>query len=130
MTRNGYVAWWQGAEFEAVPDAAAEGLWVRLYHPRPMPGFDEVAPERYRRVVAGPEVQRLVYVRTVCTWHGEPFLLLDAFAGRARLEYTGGQVPVAELLRLERVERGVYRITVPYDDLRSVREEVVPVMAQ
>lgn len=127
MTRDGYRAWWRGGEYEAAPDPTVDGLWVRLYVPRPMPGFEEVGPERHRRIVAGSELERLVYVRTVCTWHGEPFLLLDAFAGRAYIEYVGGQVPVAQLLRLQRVERGVYRIKVPYDDLREVRQEVVPV---
>lgn len=127
MTRNGYLAWWRGGEFEAVPDPTVDGLWVRLYRPTPAAGFDEVGPERYRRTVAVSELDRLVYVRTVCTWHGEPFLVLDSFAGQATLEYLGGQAPVARLLRLERIERGVYRTHVPYADLRAVREETVVV---
>ena len=64
MIRDGYAARWNGTEYEASPD----GDSVRLYRPDAAPGFDEVRPGRYRRVVPAQDVDEVVYVRTTCMW--------------------------------------------------------------
>ena len=53
--RDGYVARWQGREYQASPD----GDHVRIYQPEPADGFDEVRPGRYVRVVPAGEVEEL-----------------------------------------------------------------------
>jgi hypothetical protein len=117
--RDGFFAGWRGAEYEARPD----GDNVRLYATEPRDGFDEVAPGRHRRVVGAAELDHLSYVITLCTWRGEPFQVLGEYGGWARVEYAGGQAPVAERLGLDLFDRGVYQIWAPRHELEDIREE-------
>ncbi|ASW53237.1 hypothetical protein [Plantactinospora sp. KBS50] len=105
MIRDGYLARWRDREYDASPD----GERVRLYLSEPAEDFTEVEPGRYARVVPAGEVTELVYVRTVCSWHGQPFIVLAAQDGWLRLEYIGGRWPVAQALGLEAFEYGVYQ---------------------
>ena len=118
---NGYRAWWRGAPFEASPD----GSRIRLYADAATDGFEFVRSGRYRSVVPAADVERLEYVRQVATWRSAPFLLRFRAGASAELEYTGGNAAVALRLGCERVERGVYRVRVPADELTDVREDVV-----
>lgn len=118
MIRDGYVARWGDAEYEASPD----GDSVRLYRPDPAEGFSEVRPGRYRRVVAAAEVQSLGYVRTVCMWREEPFIVLAEHDGWFRIEYTGGLAPVAAKLGLEEFDYGVYQGWAPSVEVTELRE--------
>ena len=70
--RDGYVARWRGREYEASPD----GDDVRIYLPQPDEGFEEVRPGRFVRVLPISQVDDLCYVRTACSWRGEPFIVL------------------------------------------------------
>ncbi|SHN03523.1 hypothetical protein [Cryptosporangium aurantiacum] len=123
--RAGYLARWQGSEYEAFPAPTPEGLWIRLYTDRPEPGFDRVREGRYRRVVLPSALEQLAYVRPVAMWRDQPFLLRSREGGRAHLEYTGGNAAVAARLGCTRVERGVYEIRVPSDELTGIRTETV-----
>jgi hypothetical protein len=116
--RDGYVARWRGAEYEACPD----GTSVRLYQPAPAEGFSEVRGGRYVQVVAMTEIDALSYVRTVCTWRGEPFIVLAAHDMWLRVEYTGGKAPVAQALGLEEFDFGVYQGWVPAAEVSELRE--------
>ncbi|MFX0593447.1 hypothetical protein [Melissospora conviva] len=120
MIYDGYLARWRDADYPASPD----GDDVRLYRDNPAEGFTEVAPQRYVRVVPATEVSAIVYVRTACTWQGQPFVVLAEHGDWLRLEYTGGRWPVAEALGLEVFEYGVYQGWAPaaeVADLRQVR---------
>lgn len=125
MTREGYVARWRGAEYEASPEAADGGLRLRLYRTDPAEGFAEVAPDRYCRVVPIDEAERLMYSTAVCTWRGEPFRVLTADGDQLRVEYVGGQAPVAQQLGLERVDRGLYLGWAPLAEVRGLRGELI-----
>lgn len=46
-------------------------------------------------------------------------------AGELLVEYTGGLLPVARKLGMERVERGVHRRWVARDEVVGLREEAV-----
>ena len=59
-------------EYEASPGNGE----VRLYRPDAQEGFEEIRPGRYRRLVSESEVDELVYVRTLCSWQGAPFIVL------------------------------------------------------
>jgi len=124
VTRDGYRARWRGAEYEASPDIGPGGSLIRLYSTQERDGFEELAPDRYRRTVPMDEVERLMYVSQVCTCQGEPFQVLEERNEWLRVEYTGGQAPVAERLGLDKVERGVYQAWVRRDDVRGLRDEV------
>jgi hypothetical protein len=115
--RDGYVARWGGQEYEASPD----GEQVRIYQPEPADGFEEVRPGRHARVLPAAEVD-LSYVRTTCSWRGEPFIVLAEQDGWLRVEYTGGRAPVAESLGLEEFDFGVYQGWAPADEVTEVGE--------
>lgn len=116
--RDGYVARWQGREYDASP----AGDEVRIYQPEPGDGFDEVRPGRYVRVVSAKEVEDIAYVRTTCSWKGEPFIVLAEHDGWLRVEYTGGRAPVAESLGLEVFDFGVYQGWAPAAEVTDLRE--------
>ncbi|SCG59385.1 hypothetical protein [Micromonospora humi] len=121
MTRDGYVARWHGREYQASPD----GDDVRLYQPEPDEGFTEVRPGRYVRVVPAVEVDDLAYVRTICTWQGQPFIVLAEHEGWLRVEYTGGRWPVAEAMGLEAFDFGVYQGWAPATEVAGLGEQRV-----
>jgi hypothetical protein len=118
VIRDGYAARWRGDEYEASPD----GDDVRLYRPDPADGFEEVRPGRYRKVVGLDEVDDLAYVRTVCVWRGQPFIVLAEHDTWLRVEYTGGLAPVAAELGLEEFDFGVYQGWAPRDEVSDIRE--------
>ncbi|MGY0231287.1 hypothetical protein [Longispora urticae] len=91
MSRDGYFARYQGVEYKASPD----GPSVRLYTPELL-------------VVPAADVE-LYYIRTMCRWKGEPFIVVGEHGQWLRLEYTGGRAPVAEKLGLEEFDFGVYQ---------------------
>jgi hypothetical protein len=119
--RDGYVARWRGREYDASPD----GDQVRLYQTEPCDGWTEVGPRRYVRVVPVAEVPDLSYVRTTCTWRGQPFIVLTEHDGWLRLEYSGGRAPVAESLRLEVFDFGVYQGWARVTEVSDLREQRV-----
>ena len=119
--RHGFYAAWRGTEYEASPD----GEHVRLYAPRHADGFRQVAPDRYVLVIPQSDVDDLRYVMTLCTWRGEPFVVLGEYEGWLRVEYSGGKAPVAERLGLELFDRGVYQAWASRLEVEDVHEESV-----
>ncbi|GAA2095109.1 hypothetical protein [Actinomadura alba] len=122
MIRDGYIASWGGAEYEASPGADST---VRLYTAEPAEGFEETRPGRYRRVVSAAELDSLNYIRTVCTWRGEPFVIVGEHESWLRVEYTGGLAPVAEALGLDRIDQGVWQTWAPRTEVVDLREETL-----
>jgi hypothetical protein len=120
-----FRARWQGEEYAAAADPRPDQLWMRLYRSRPAQGFDEIEPGRYLRIVTAAECEAILYITTVCEWLGAPFQVQDEDGDHLLLEYTGGLVPVAHRLQLQRIERGVYRAWVPRAEVRMLRESAV-----
>lgn len=116
--RDGFVARWRGEEYDASPD----GTEVRLYRTEPAEGFEQVRPGRFRRTVPVGEVTDLGYVRTMCSWRGEPFIVLGEHDSWLRVEYTGGKAPIAASLGLEEFDFGVYQGWAPANEVSDVRE--------
>ena len=116
--RDGFVARFEGNEYEATPD----GENVRLYLPEAADGFTEVREGRYVRVVANSEVDDLCYMRTTCTWRDQPFIVLAEHEAWLRVEYTGGRAPVAKELGLEEFDFGVYQGWAPRSEIVDLRE--------
>ena len=119
--RDGYVARWRGREYEASPD----GDDVRIYLPQADEGFEEVRPGRFVRVLPIAQVDDLCYVRTACSWRGEPFIVLGQHDKWLRVEYTGGKAPVARTLGLEEFDFGVYQGWAPKDAVENLTEHRV-----
>ena len=120
MIRDGFTARWRGTDYEAVPGVDGE---VRLYSATPAEGFDEVRPGRFVQIVADHDVESLRYVRTRCTWRGEPFVVIGEHGEWVRLEYSGGRAPVAAALGLDRVDAGVYQTWISREEIEQLHEE-------
>lgn len=122
MISDGYVASWRGDLFEASPTLENGRLYVRIYSSSARAGFDEAASQRYVKVVSPKDLDRLSYVTRICQWQGQPCRIVSRNdANEILLEYLGGQTPVAERLRMNRIERGVYRIWVPEDTVAQIQ---------
>ena len=119
--RDGYVVTWQGREYDASPD----GDSVRVYSPEPADGFEEVRPGRYVRVLGPQDFEEIVYVRTTCTWRGQPFIVLAEAGAWLRVEYTGGRAPIARQLGLEEFDFGVYQGWAPAQEVNDIYEHRV-----
>jgi hypothetical protein len=121
MMRDGYVVRWRGREYDAAPD----GDQVRIYAPSSAEGFAEVRAGRFVRVLSAAEIDELVYIRTTCTWRGEPFIVLAEAGAWLRVEYTGGRAPVARALGLEDFDFGVYQGWAPAAEVTDLYEHRV-----
>jgi hypothetical protein len=119
MMRDGYLALWRGREYEASPD----GDDVRIYQPEAGEGFEVVREGRFVRVLPASEVDELSYVRTICSWQGQPFIVLAAHDNWLRVEYTGGRWPIAESMGLEAYDFGVYQGWAPAHEVTDLREQ-------
>ncbi|TXK38788.1 hypothetical protein FR742_03690 [Nonomuraea sp. C10] len=121
-----YRARWRGADYVASPEPHPLELWVRLRSPDPADGFEEVEPGCHVRTVPVAECEALDFVTTVCHWRGERFDVRDERDGLLLLEYLGGSALTARELGLERIERGVYRLWVPREEVNDPQEHAVP----
>ena len=119
--RDGYVVTWNGREYDAAPD----GDGVRIYASEAGDGFDEVRPGRYVRKLGPEEFEELVYVRTTCTWRGQPFIVLAEADTWLRVEYTGGRAPIARQLGLDEFDFGVYQGWAPAHEVNDIYEHRV-----
>jgi len=116
--RDGYQATYRGVDYEASPD----GETLRLYTSEPASGFEKIRDGRYRMVVPSEVVDDFCYVRTMCVWRSEPFIVLGEHEGWLRVEYTGGKAPVATSLGLEEFDFGVYQGWAPANEVTEMRE--------
>lgn len=124
-----YRARWRGTDYVATPDLHPDGLWVHLISDQLQDGFEEMAPGMHIRLVPAVECDLVAYVSMICRWRDEPFIVQDERPGELLLEYSGGKVPIALELGLERIERGVYRSWVPRHEVRGLRESTTMLVA-
>jgi hypothetical protein len=120
---NGYRARWHGSEYEASPDGEAA---VRLYADGPAPGFEEIRPGRYRRLVRRDEVDWFGYARVVAAWRDLPVLVLAERGPEILVEYLDGLAPLALAAGLTRTEPGVYQGWVPRAEVQNMQEVRTP----
>ncbi|GAA3812249.1 hypothetical protein GCM10022226_36120 [Sphaerisporangium flaviroseum] len=126
MSWHSYRARWRGTDYEASADPRADRLWMRLRASEPAEGFEEVAPGRFIRPVPAQECEAVYFVTTTGRWRGAECQVHDEREGELLIEYTGGLLPVALELGLERIERGVHRGWVPRDEVLELGEHAVP----
>ena len=82
----------------------------------------QVRDGRYVKVVPLAEVEGSPTSAPVCTWQGEPFIVLAQHDSWLRVEYTGGKAPVARSLGLEELDFGVYQGWAPVSEVRDLHE--------
>ena len=121
-----YLARFEGDEYTATlftgyPEET--DIAVHLHRDSAAPQFEGVTSELYVRQVSLQDCEVVSFVRTVCQWRSEPFVVAQERGNELLIEYVGGSYLTATELGLERVERGVYRTWVPHDEIRGMRQD-------
>ncbi len=87
-------------------------------------GF-EPAPGHWRKRVIRAEVNVLWESRPIGTFHGEACLVLDDLGDRLHIVYLGKDARRARELGFWQVDRGVFELLTPRDEVTSLTEEKV-----
>ena len=87
-------------------------------------GF-EPAPGHWRKRVIRAEVDVLWESRPIGTFHGEACLVLDDLGDRLHIVYLGKDARRARELGFWQVDRGVFELLTPRDEVTSLTEEKV-----
>lgn len=128
----GPIAVWRGAPYAADPLEDGTVALAADAEPDAALGFERTAAGRWRRVVPADEVTELFELSVTARWNGLEMRVVDSFRdteGRpvARVSYTGHDADLAEGLRLQKVDAGVYEASVPMASLVDVQTaQLVP----
>lgn len=87
---TGFYATFEGREFHATPSGASLVLRSYVGEP-PADGFapSQIPSVAGVRTVDRAAVEKLTFVRTVCTWRGEPFMVVAVEGNTLYAFYTG-----------------------------------------
>ena len=119
------LATYRGAAYEAGVGPSESD--VVLFSALPPPdglGF-EPAPGHWRKRVIRAEVDVLWESRPIGTFHGEACLVLDDLGDRLHIIYLGKDARRARELGFWPVDRGVFELLTPRDEVTSLTEEKV-----
>lgn len=119
------MATYRGVPYEA--GIGPSGGDVVLFAACPPPeelGF-EPATGHWRKRVIRAEVDAVWESRPVGAFRGEPCLVLDDLGDRLHIAYLGGDGARATQLGYWQVDRGVYELLTPRDDVTGLTEERV-----
>lgn len=126
---SSYRTRWQGMEYACSPIYFDDELHLRLHSTKPQDGFEELDEGVFGRLVRADDCDMVAFITMICQWRDEPCMVHDERADELLLEYTGGKVPRALELGMERIERGVYRSWVKRDEIRGLRESTTMLVA-
>lgn len=121
-----YVATVDGERFECSIGRDVIFTHVLLFSDTPRDGFEAAGPGRYVRAVELSDTDLVEYEQEIATWRAHKVLVLHE-AERVDVEYAEGDFVAAAAAGFERVERGVYRRAVRYDELEDRRVETLTV---
>jgi hypothetical protein len=119
------MATYQGVPYEA--GVGPTGSDVVLFAACPPPeelGF-EPAPGHWRKRVVRADVDAFWESRPIGTFHGEPCLVLDDLGDRLHIAYLGKDGPRARELGFWQVDRGVFELLTPREEVSGLTEEKV-----
>jgi hypothetical protein len=117
------MATYRGVPYEA--GVGPSGSDVVLFAACPPPeelGF-EPATGHWRKRVIRAEVDALWESRPVGTFRGEPCLVLDDLGDRLHIAYLGEDAALAASLGYWQVDRGVFELLTPRDEVTGLIEE-------
>jgi len=119
------MATYRGAPYEAGvgPSESDVVLFSALPPPEGL-GF-EPTPGHWRKRVIRAEVDVLWESRPIGTFHGEACLVLDDLGDRLHIVYLGKDARRARELGFWPVDRGVFELLTPRDEVTSLTEEKV-----
>jgi hypothetical protein len=117
------MATYRGVPYEA--GVGPSGADVVLFAACPPPeelGF-EPATGHWRKRVIRAEVDALWESRPVGTFRNEPCMVLDDLGDRLHIAYLGGDAGLAASLGYWQVDRGVFELLTPRDEVSGLIEE-------
>lgn len=86
----------------------------------PRDGFEAIGDGRYYRTVETAECKAFWYEQEIGTWAHLPVVILQRQGNTTVIEYAAGDFLSAQDAGFERLERGIYRRTVPNIELQDV----------
>lgn len=119
------LATYRGVPYEAgVGPAGADVVLFAACPPPEELGF-EPATGHWRKKVIRAEVDALWESRPVGTFGGEPCIVLDDLGDRLHIAYLGSNPRNASRLGYWQIDRGVYELLTPREDVTGLTEERV-----
>jgi hypothetical protein len=119
------MATYQGVPYEAGVGPADSDVVLFAACPPPEGLGFEPAPGHWRKRVIRAEVDVLWESRPVGTFHGEPCLVLDELGDHLHIVYLGKDGRRARELGYWQVDRGVFELLTPRDEVTGLAEERV-----
>ena len=119
------MAAYRGVPYEVgVGPSSSEVVLFAACPPPEELGF-EPAPGHWRKQVTSAEVDVLWESRPVGSFHGDPCLVLDDLGDRLHIAYLGKDGRRARELGFWQVDRGVYELLTPREEVTGLNEEKV-----
>jgi hypothetical protein len=117
------MATYRGVPYEAGVGPSSSDLVLFAACPPPEELGFEPAPGHWRKHLIRAEVDVLWESRPVGTFHGDPCLVLDDLGDRLHIAYLGKDGRRARELGYWQVDRGVYELLTPRDEVTGLTEE-------
>jgi hypothetical protein len=117
------MATYRGVPYEVGVGPSSSDVVLFAACPPPEELGFEPAPGHWRKHVIRAEVDVLWESRPVGTFHGDPCLVLDDLGDRLHIAYLGKDGRRARELGYWQVDRGVYELLTPRDEVTGLTEE-------
>jgi len=121
------LATYQGAPYEAGIGPDDTGVVLFAACPPPEELRFEPATGHWRKRVNSAEVQTLYESRPVGTFRGESCVVLDDLTDRLHIAYLGHDAYRAEQLGYWEVDRGVFELMTPRNEVTEIVEQRLPI---
>ena len=119
------MATYRGVPYEVGVGPSSSDVVLFAACPPPEELGFEPAPGHWRKQVIRAEVDVLWESRPLGTFHGDPCLVLDDLGDRLHIAYLGQDGRRARELGYWQVDRGVYELLTPRDEVTGLTEEKV-----
>jgi hypothetical protein len=123
------LASYQGAPYEAGVDPADTGVVLFAACPPPEDLGFEPATGHWRKQVGRSDVHTLYESRPIGIFRGERCVVLDDLTDRLHIAYLGHDAFRAEQLGYWEVDRGVFELITPRQEVTEIVEQRIPVAA-
>jgi hypothetical protein len=117
------MATYRGVPYEVGVGPSSSDVVLFAACPPPEELGFEPAPGHWRKHVIRAEVDGLWESRPVGSFHGDPCLVLDDLGDRLHIAYLGKDGRRARELGYWQVDRGVYELLTPRDEVAGLTEE-------
>jgi hypothetical protein len=119
------MATYRGVPYEVGVGPSSSDVVLFAACPPPEELGFEPAPGHWRKQVIRAEVDVLWESRPVGSFHGDPCLVLDDLGDRLHIAYLGKDGRRARELGFWQVDRGVYELLTPREEVTGLNEEKV-----